>query len=212
MRNQLLGRCKRKRTVGRAMHIICEDLKSARYYLQGYKKDNNLKEYIILEPHEHTDPLHLVKDAKRIKDESPNDEVWVVYDLESPLSRNIKGEHAPAWQNARISKIKIALSCISFEAWILLHHTYTTKGFLNSNELEKHIKREFDQQYSKSDSNIFLKLKTRLKTAQKNAAHLDEHNKKVNHGKKPYDINPFTDIHKLLHAMLNFKNKHHSST
>lgn len=206
MRNQYLRRSKNRRPIGRAMHIICEDSKSARYYLQGYINDKSLKKYIILEPHEHTDPINLVKDAKKIKKEYPNDEVWVVYDSESRQQRDTKKEHAPAWKHAHDSKIKTSLSCISFETWILLHYDYSTKGFSNSDELEKYITAKYDKQYSKSDFNIFFRLKDKLDRAHKNAGRLEEHNKKVNHSRKPYEINPYTDIHKLLHKMLNFKN------
>jgi len=119
-----LGRRKPQRPIGRVLHIFCEDLKSARYYLQGYTSDRQLGKYISLEPHEHTDPRNLVNDAKALKEKSPaNDEFWVVYDSESIQQRDTN-EHKLAWQDAIKSGINIALSCVSFETWILLHHTY----------------------------------------------------------------------------------------
>lgn len=199
-------RHKSKRSIGRVMHIICEDSKSARYYLQGYKKDKNLKEYIEFEPHKYTDPLNLVEDAKRIKKENPNDTVWVVYDSESPQQRDIKKEHAKAWQNANDSQINVVLSCVSFETWILLHHKYSTAFFQCSDDLESHIQEKLDKDYTKKDEGIYKRLKSKVEEARNNAIKLKKHNKDVNPSKKPYEMNPYTDIHKLLDAMSSFKN------
>jgi len=201
-----LGRRKPQRPIGRVLHIFCEDLKSARYYLQGYTSDRQLGKYISLEPHEHTDPRNLVNDAKALKEKSPaNDEFWVVYDSESIQQRDTN-EHKLAWQDAIKSGINIALSCVSFETWILLHHTYSTRGFSTSNQLESYIKKKFDQQYDKGDTGIYARLNAKTETAQIHAKRLEAHNHRVNADKKPYEINPFTDIHKLLNAMDNFRN------
>jgi len=198
-----LGRRKKRRQIGRVLHIFCEDSKSARYYLQGYARDKLLGKYIVFEPHERTNPQGLVDDAKRIKKELPGDACWVIYDSESIQQRGTD-EHKSAWQNAINSGIRIALSCVSYETWILLHHKYSTKPFSTSAQLEKHIK-TLDPQYDKSDADIYARLKAKTATAREHAARLETHNDCVNAGKKPYEINPFTDIHTLLDAMDNFK-------
>ena len=84
--------------------------------------------------------------------------------------------------------------------------TYSTRGFSTSNQLESYIKKKFDQQYDKGDTGIYARLNAKAETAKIHAKRLEVHNHHVNAGKRPYEINPFTDIHKLLNAMDNFRN------
>lgn len=194
----------KSRSIGKVLHILFEDKKSSRFYVQGYKKDKGYGNNINLQPHLHTDPKSLVNDAKKIKQGNPADEVWVVYDAESEGQRDVNSQHAPAWQNAKDMNINLAISSVSYEFWIFLHYKYSTKFFNESNDLEKYIRENHCAEYDKADVNIYIKLKGRLEEARKNAKKLEQFNITNNSDKKAYTINPYTDFHKLLQAIDDF--------
>ena len=199
-------RNKARKPLGKVLHIFFEDKKSSRYYIEGLIKDKGYKSNIIPEVHKHTDPISIVNDAKKIKNNPrtpSDDEYWVVYDAESPRQRAV-AEHATAYQNALDCGINIAMSSVSYETWILLHYEYTAAQFNNSSQLERHIKASHQSNYDKADKNIFPKLKDKLSDALQHAESLETHNSTVNYGKKSYEINPYTDFHKLLEAIDDF--------
>lgn len=73
-----------------------------------------------------TDPVHMVREAKKKKKDY--DEVWVVFDKDR--GRDI--ENKQALDNAFKLKIGVAFSSISFEHWLILHFERKDFAFLRS--------------------------------------------------------------------------------
>ena len=198
-------RNKDNRALGKSLHILFEDEKSSRCYIQGYKNNFRYGRNIKLIRHKsrHSDPEHLVEDAIAFKSSFPDDEIWVVYDAENSIQRSI-AKHHTAWTNARRNGIKITISSVSYETWVLLHHYFTASPFNDSEQLESHIRHNYQADYDKADENIFVKLKDKLSNALQNAENLARHNNVAYPHKKPYEINPYTDFYKLLEAIDKF--------
>lgn len=191
------------RSVGKVLHICFEDRKSARCYIEGYKKDKGYGNQIKLEPHRGTDPKRLLSDALRLKKAHPNDEIWIVYDAESPQQRNT-AVHREVWDRAKAKGIHIALSSICYETWVNLHYGFSTAPFATAKALETYIQRTHNSNYSKSDENIFSNLKQNFDQAITNAERLEAHNRDNFPNEKPYNLPIYTDFHKLIKAVDQF--------
>lgn len=128
--------------------IVTEGEKTELNYFQAVR--NRLKlssaNVVIIHP-EGTDAITLTQDAirrrkqrKKKNPEQPYDEVWVVYDLEREHderrrqainARNLKGAKG----------VQFAESDPSFEFWLLLHETRTTRSLASSAEAECALKK-----------------------------------------------------------------------
>ena len=124
--------------------------------------------------------------------ELENDILWVVYDKDGYT------KHAETFDIAKSNNIKIAFSSISFEYWILLHFTYTSKSFSKSDEIIHLLKHQFDFDYSKADTSIYEFTKDNLETAMGNAVQIQVYQKKSHNSQKIYNFNPYTDVNKLI--------------
>jgi hypothetical protein len=104
---------------------------------------------------EATDPLNLTKEAIRLRDERnysskhnnynvAYDEVWVVFDFESPNSDNWPKANE-AMRLPEASGLFFASSAPCFEYWLLLHVAYTTAQLLNCDAVTTELKRHWGE-------------------------------------------------------------------
>lgn len=190
--------------------ILCEDGKSSLKYLKSFKSDEELKRNLsavsveVYHPKDYS-PLGLVDEAKRKleakREKNKYDEIWIVLD---------KDQHANLPQalcKAKDNDIKVALSIICFEFWILLHFEKTRKEFHNCTEIIEYIKDHYYPDYQKNKSS-FDDLKSKISFAIENAEWLEgQAQLDLDCGKKIHELSPFTNIHKLI-KMLYFPDKY----
>ncbi|MBZ9729409.1 RloB family protein [Salegentibacter sp. JZCK2] len=191
--------------VSKRILILCEDKKSSLLYLDSFKKDEKTKRDLaavdieIYQPRDFS-PVGLVTEAKERRkkakrDRNPYDEVWIVLDKDGHANLD------RAVDMAYTSKIKVALSVICFEYWVLLHFEKTTIGFKKCDDVISYIKKNHLADYEKS-TNCFLELKDKIGTAIKNGDWLDNQvENDLARGTKPYDLSAYTNMHKLVRKL-----------
>lgn len=145
-----------------------------------------------------------------------------------------KNEFDEYYQNPKPA-IKVAYSCISFEHWILLHFEENTNAFYNSRELLHYFDRNGFLIFPSSEDLIYFKkgwqIYNFLKRGSKEQRDIVEHfinnahfailnnitlnTKKqsdITEGKKFYEINPYSDIYKLVYRLRNNSNLYIANT
>ena len=127
--------------------------------------------------------------------ENPYDRVYCVFDKDSHPSYKTTLDKiaSPKFKG----KFYAAQSVPSFEYWLLLHFTYTTKPYTRSGKFSsgdlvlKDLKNNFPQ-YAKCNKDVFTALKSRLESAKANAA------KSLENAVRDGTDNPTTHVHKLV--------------
>lgn len=160
-------------------------------------------------------PVQIVDVAVEFKKrlELKEDQVWVVYDRESPQKYSNE-LHQKAYKKAIDNDIKVAISNICFEYWLLLHVEDSTLSASSCNNLiespafRKFLKKINIENYSKkctSSKKISTNLMTKKfldnatsRAIKNNKQALKSANKGVI---EPYKIQPYTDVYKLLRAI-----------
>ena len=189
----------RGRKVGPVLHIYCEG-KTEESYLNAYKRFRKYSCCEIEHSH-HTDPVGLVTESIKAKENAPSSDCyWVAYDLEDMSQRNNQQAHAEAYRLAQANGIHIALSAISVEVWILLHFIPTPRAYLNCDGAVRALKRHLPN-YKKGSANVFDDLQNLISEARKNAASLQRRWERDCPDGKPYELNPSTSFHLLLDAI-----------
>lgn len=124
------------------------------------------------------------------------DESWVVFDKDGYT------KHSEAFELARQHNIKIAFSSISIETWILSHFERNKTAFNKSADIihEKfHTNESYLTNYAKKGGyNVYPYIKDRVNHAYENVAYLRWLHESQNKNFNPYEVNPFTDIDKLI--------------
>lgn len=192
--------------------ILCEGEKTEPTYFKGLKSDLHFRNKlsalrIVVYPSSYNTGKELIEDAEQLKkkaekEQNTYDAVWVVLDKDGYT------KHPETFTKAEATGINIAFSSISFEFWFLLHFEYTTKAFYKSDELIRYIKqKKYIPNYHKSDDNYpFLREFTL--TAINNAKKLRENIQfEFDHGKKIYELNPYTDVDVLVDMLLSLSNQ-----
>jgi RloB-like protein len=129
------------------------------------------------------------------------DEVWCVFDVEQAGQRE---QVIKARARAEKHKTQLALSNPSFECWLLAHFVRTKKSFAGCDEvieeLHKHWRREFGQDYEKNDEHLYARLADRTQKAIDNARKVREHD----WASSPdiVDCNSATDVYLLVERLL----------
>ncbi len=104
---------------------------------------------------------------------------------------------------AAANGIKVAFSNICFEQWILLHYEATQKSYANCDQLINYIKLNHDSGYKKDDY-CSKRLGDKVQTALNNNAWLMRQvDIDKSRGIHVWEINPYTDVHKLVNFLLN---------
>jgi len=123
-RSKPLRRQAGTRPLGKRYLVYCEGKITEQIYLDGVKQElHNAGVQIVVGP-KHGEPLGLVmaadRHASRVGRRGPQgfDEVWCVFDVESPLPH---GSLARAIALADEKDIRCAISNPCFELWLLLH-------------------------------------------------------------------------------------------
>ena len=193
------------------MRIFTEGERTEINYVRGYissylKSKGYTAHDIIIEQPNDSSPLGLLNAARQSR--LPMDEMWIVFDCD-------QHQHKPeTFKGAAEEGIGIAYSSISFETWILLHFTYSTRSYRSCEELMKVLDRHYPNGYDKAMNNLFEETAgadhSRLQTAIANAKRLNREMVKVNVGKATYELNPYTNVHELLAAIDAFISKKRS--
>lgn len=134
------------------------------------------------------------------------DSVWVIADADvnynnpKPIAeKNSKLNQARKMADNR--DINLLLSSPCFEVWLLLHYQYTTK-FIKDYADMKSVLQKYIPTYTKT-ADVYELVNDRTKTAIENAKRVERHH--LQDGcTLPFgvDVNPFTDVYKLLERLL----------
>ncbi len=183
--------------------IICEDSKSSLTYFKSFKKDEEFKRKlsgVSVEPFHPQDysPMGLVREAIAMKkaakkEKNPYDYIWVV------LDKDTHANLVEAINVAAQNNIRVALSIICFEYWVLLHFEYTTKAFHSSDEIIRYIRTEHYSNYQKG-GNCFNFLRPHINDAVRNAEAIKQN---YDSALKYYELSAYTNVHELVAILIN---------
>lgn len=201
---------KNKIKIPRVMYIFCEGEKTEPLYLESYISDISKKTLSVFKipKTKRNTPEQLVDAAIQKKQSSSSadgDVFWVVYDQEN-LTPQAFSAHQRAWSKANKHGVNIAISCICFEFWLLLHFGYTTKAFTSySNLMSASPLKKLLPDYDKGSKITYMNIKDRVSNAKINATKLKVYamanNKKTT---QPYSFPAYTSFHELLEAIDSF--------
>jgi hypothetical protein len=199
------------------LRIFCEGEKTEPYYINGYLQDHfpsSRAGVVQIQSTKKNTPVQLVDEAIKLKQSDrslPEDEFWVVYDRES-VAKYSKSKHAEAWEKASSANVKVALSNVCFELWLLLHVANSTAAYsccedlLEKSPLKAELKKRYGLIYEKSSQDIYRHLSSLIPEARRRAVALNANSAATNRELRlPFDLNPFTAICDLLDAIDNFK-------
>ena len=201
------------------LRIFCEGEKSEPNYINGYLKEhstNRLSKVIKVQKTKKNTPAQLVEEAIKKKNDRSSldkDTFWVVYDRES-AEHYTDDEHKEVLDEACRNKIKVALTNICFEVWLILHFTESNRPFtsykdlLKNSELKSELKNIGLDNYLKADVNLFDLIKRDIPKARERAVKMNKATlESTYHDEdKPYLLNPYTGMHYLLDDIDKFIN------
>ncbi len=172
----------------------------------------------------YAEPIRWVRLAQIIGQEGCYDEMWAIFDYDNRSEKLLSDAFELAVNNAGEKKVKIAFSSYSFEYWILLHYqlyqlNLTKSECKDSNGKEIGCcriiglenccdgeiclggylrKNNFEAGYFNKTNNVdYLKsLNKNLKTAVYNALYIENLEKNI--VLEPWQIKPFTSVHKII--------------
>lgn len=192
--------------ISKRILIVCEDIKSSKLYFESFKRDDKLKRQLssvdveVIHPKDHS-PVGLVNEAKKKikkakRKRNPYNEAWIVLDKDGHANMD------QALITARDNKIKVALSVMCFEYWILLHFEKTQKSFSKCDDIIRYIKKNHFNDYQKN-VNAYSLLKDKINLAIENGEWLMKQNQNdIDRGTKTYDLSTYTDVHLLVQKLL----------
>lgn len=201
-----LERRREDRERGLRFLIICEGQKTEPFYFTEFCEIHQLltARVRILSGSEGSSPDRVVSYAKQVFDEDAKlgsdsyDQVFCVIDRDNHTTfesamrqiKKLKSQGAP---------FVAVPSYPCFEYWLLLHFTYTRRGFTASggrsscdNLIRELQKQPGFQSYVKARKNIYSLLKDRTETAIKHAQMADKE------AAQTREKNPSTDVYKLV--------------
>jgi len=187
-------------------HIFCEGEKTEPNYLSQYIRQKFPGMTLIkVEKATKYTPVQLVEEALVSKQKEPDGEV--VYDREG-TTKYSDALHTEARQKAS-THIKIALSNVCFEVWLLLHFQATVAPYSNyedlkrRSQLKKHI-----PNYEKADKREYSDAE--ITAARKNAKRMNTTTKAGadRSWQQCHQWNPYTNVYELLDAVDAFGHNH----
>ncbi|MBI5646910.1 MAG: RloB domain-containing protein [Ignavibacteriae bacterium] len=202
--NKGLQRRKALREAKPAFLIVTEGEKTEPNYFVALRRFLRIPRDLVRTEHPSaSDPVSLLNAAKKLRDEARRtaqrqegihiDFVWLVFDREGPGNARTQ-QAATVREKVSGSDISIAESVPSFEFWLLLHHTYTTRQFHDANEVVTELKKSWPT-YTK-DSTPDEALLQAIPDAVQRAAACRQHHKNAGG-----DGNPSTDVDLLVLEM-----------
>ncbi len=194
----------------KAIYIYCEGEKTEPHYFQGYidSLDTANRRFVVkLAPTRKNTPRQLVDVATTFRKSEKfieGDLIWVVYDRESP-SKYPEKLHAEAHVKAKENGIKVGISNVCFEFWLLLHFQNTAAPYdsfsdlYSKSDFRRLFREKSGREYDKAGQYVFATLQACVVDARKRAEKLRAAMLKTcNNDDPPYKINPYTNIDKLL--------------
>jgi len=186
------------------IRIICEGQITEPNYFRGIIKAKGIRGAEVKKAKDNS-PIGIVKKAKEqlqiaLKAKIPKEDIiiWAVFDRDQHA--NLEN----AIEMARVNNISVAFSNICFEFWILLHYERCTRPFTSCDEVIKYIRKNYDSNYLKKNDH-YQRLYDKIITAiSNNKWLLDTHwNFELQKGTPIYNLNPYTDVYKLVNILLN---------
>jgi hypothetical protein len=188
--------------------IVCEDDKSAPSYFEALKIQFSLSAASVQVAGSggDTQPIQVVEKAVESKKSAartdsgtvPFDHVWCVID----------GDYGDKIQNARAKAqargIKLAISTMCFEYWVLLHFEESGKPTTDCDGLVRSLKHKHIPKYEKGKYD-FHEVDKDVRVACKRAEKLRKPG--IDRGELPEDQNPCSEIYLLVNAILDESEK-----
>lgn len=216
-------RKKATRQVKAKIYIYCEGEKTEPQYIRAYiqfKHPNCARLKKAEVPVEIKDtskntPIQLVNEAIKLvhHKDFDGDEVWVVYDRESPQKYS-DALHQKAYSEAINNGVKVALSNVCFEYWLLLHLADSAPAMSNCDSLiaSAVFKKAFGElgfaKYDKKgrtskDISRALMRNDYLDNAKARAQRINQQSLLASglNEQEPYKVQPFTNVYELLDAV-----------
>lgn len=172
--------------------VLCEDLKSSKSYLESLAKHHRAIVKVVFDHCGNTDPLGIVREAKRCK--GNYEQVYCVID------RDTHHNFDQAIDYAKAVGVNMVVSYPCFEFWLLLHFGYNRRPYMASGsrsagdqvvaELRRSPGMHNYQKGSKTDWFAFLL--DRYETAKRNAA------RSLQDAQRDEEPNPSTELHNLI--------------
>lgn len=217
------ARKKDTRVVKPKIYIYCEGEKTEPAYIRAYinfKYPNSARlrdaeRPVILKNTNKNTPKQLVEVALSFKKDLDfdRDQVWVIYDRESP-QKYPDALHKEAYSLALKSGVKVAISNVCFEYWLLLHLSSSAPAMsncdtlINSSTFKNAFKEIGVKKYDKKDRSSTqvseLLMQDELLVAARSNA--ERNNKAAINASgessiEPYRVQPYTNMHNLLDAI-----------
>lgn len=214
-------RGQQKKTVKAKIHIFCEGAKTEPNYIRAYIE---IKHPTVRSLKNENQPVRIVNTSKNTPKElvdeasefvanleNSSDQVWVIYDRESP-HKYADSVHADARKKALTNGVQIAFSNVCFELWLLLHFKCAEISCDMCNDVinHPHFKQAMAQikvsSYAKGQADV-----ASLIIKAKGTAVAIANAKAINAATiaaapesdedKFYKLRPYTDVYKLLDAI-----------
>jgi hypothetical protein len=198
-----LKRRRGERDLPKRFLIVCEDEKSAVNYFKALRRHFGLSatSVEVASSEGHTQPVQVVQQAielnrlaaRRNSGTVPFDHVWCVID----------GDYGNKIHNARAkansNEVKLAISTMCFEYWVLLHFEETGKPTIDCDCLVSILRRSHIKKYEKGKCD-FKDIVKRVHNACKRAERLRKPG--IDRGELPENQNPCSEVYKLIHEIL----------
>ena len=174
-----------------------ETNKTEKSYFAGLERKINSCHFEFVEGK--TDPLGIVKRIEAKAEELDKRDVnryYAVFDVDNDINKKNKIEKARKHIKNSKYDIELITSNPSFEIWLLLHFTYTTKEYKNSKEVIRELK-NYIHEYKKNNVNI-EQLYPLLNDAIRNSEKLYKYHKRNNNDISEDYLNPYTKIFEII--------------
>ena len=203
-----LGRKTSGRSQRRTVVVFCEGARTEPDYLKALKADPAVNKAVSLEIDGQTHgsaPLTLVAAAADFRartpaDQSEVDEVWCIFDVESPQNHpNLK----EAVALARDRGVKVAISNPCFELWLLLHFQ-DHSAWLDNRGARRELERHDGIEDKSIDGARYMPLRDRAIDRARDLARRHEGN-----GTEFPRDNPSSGMYRFLEALENLATEEH---
>lgn len=193
----------------RVLYIYCEGEKTEPLYFQGYidGMDVSSRRFVVkLTSTKKNTPRQIVDVAcsfRRSKKFVEGDLIWVVYDRESPAKYSER-LHAEAYIKAKENGVRVGISNVCFEFWLLLHLQDTTApfdsftDFYANSDFRRLFRDKSGRDYEKSGRYVFSAMQPSIAEARSRAKKIRASMQACNQIDPPYRVNPYTNIDELL--------------
>jgi len=177
--------------------IVCEGEKTEPGYFEGLKKAYGLSGANIKVFGEGSDPVSIVKHARRELEQDGYDRAFCVFDRDGHVNYQEALDLVANSTSGRKGRLAAITSVPCFEMWVLLHFGYSTAPFSASGGRSAcdnvvHAIRGHIPEYRKAMAGLFEKLQPNLQAAVTHGERLVRHNQDTG------SSNPATRVHELV--------------